>query len=53
MSTWLMKGLLAEYLVILLVCLYERNWTWALYWAGAAILMISVLLIKIKADGHP
>jgi hypothetical protein len=44
MSTWLIRLFLVEYVVIMIVCLFERNWVKAFYWLGAAILNYSILL---------
>lgn len=38
-----MKVLLLEYMVIMVVCLFERNGPRTLYWFGAVLLQISVL----------
>lgn len=43
MSTILIKLLLAEYLIIMAVCVAEKNWPRCLYWIGAAILQVSIL----------
>jgi len=43
MSTFLIKLLLAEYAVILVFCMVERNWPRALYWLGAAFIQGAVL----------
>lgn len=42
-SSNLIKILLLEYIVIMAVCIYERNWAKTLYWFGASILQISIL----------
>ena len=44
MSTLLMKILLIEYVIIMIVCMAEGNWTRTLYWCGAGILQTSVIL---------
>lgn len=43
MSDKLILFLLVAYVVIMGVCIYERNWPRALYWLGASILQISIL----------
>ena len=42
-STLLMKVLLVEYIILFFVCLCEHNFPKSLYWAGAAILTVSIL----------
>jgi hypothetical protein len=44
MSTWLMKFLFVEYLIILAMCIYEKNWARTLYWFGASVIQISILI---------
>jgi hypothetical protein len=46
MSNFLIKILLAEYVIIMVVCLFEKNWPRATYWLGAIILNYSLLLMK-------
>jgi hypothetical protein len=43
LSNTLIKCLLLEYVVILAVCIYERNYPRSLYWFGAALLQVSIL----------
>lgn len=43
-SSLLIKILLVEYIVILFVCIFEHNYYKALYWFGASILQVSILL---------
>jgi len=43
MSNWLIKALLVEYIVIMIVCLYERNYPRVLYWIGASLLQVGIL----------
>jgi len=45
LSSWLIRVLLLEYIIILAVCAYEGNWKLALYWLGASILQSSVILM--------
>jgi hypothetical protein len=45
-STFLMKGLLAVYIIVCVLALFERNWSRSIYWFGAAILQTSVLMMK-------
>ncbi len=47
-STWLIRALLLEYIIILVVCLFERNYKLALYWFGASILQVSILAMNAK-----
>ncbi len=42
-STFLMQCLLVAYVVIMITCLFEKNWPRALYWFAAATITISVL----------
>jgi len=43
LSTLLIKFLLAEYIVIMGVCVWERNWARVCYWGGAILLQFGVL----------
>lgn len=43
MSNLLTKILLIEYVIIMVVCIFERNWPKSLYFGGACILQVSVL----------
>jgi len=43
MSQFLIKLLVAEYIIIMITCLLEHNWWRAFYWLGACILNIGVL----------
>jgi len=43
MSNLLIKCLLVVYIIIMGICLYERNWAKATYWLGASILQVSIL----------
>lgn len=43
MSSWLMRCLLFEYIIIMIVCICEKNWIRALYWLGGSILQSSIL----------
>lgn len=45
LSILLIKCLLASYIVIMVVCLVEKNYLLALYWLGASILQTSVILM--------
>lgn len=47
-SSWLIRILLCEYLIILIVCTCEGNWKLALYWLGASILQTSVIWMAVK-----
>lgn len=42
-SSFLIKILLIEYVIIMAVCVYEKNWARTLYWFGASLLQISIL----------
>lgn len=42
-SQLLIKLLLVEYVFIMGVCVYEKNWARTLYWFGASLLQISIL----------
>ena len=46
MSNILIRLLIVEYLIILVVCLFERNYMRALYWLGAAIIVYATIGIK-------
>ncbi len=43
MSNLLIKMLLIEYVIIMAVCVYERNWARVMYWCGACLLQLGVL----------
>lgn len=43
MSNWLIRLLLVEYVVIMGVCVYERNFPKALYWLSASSLQLAIL----------
>ncbi len=43
MSSLLMKVLVGFYVVILIACIWERNWWRAMYWTGAAMLNIAII----------
>jgi hypothetical protein len=40
-----MKVLLVAYLIISIVCAFEKRWPFALYWFSAALITISVLWV--------
>jgi len=42
-SDVLMKSLLIVYLIISIVCIFERNYPKALYWTSAGMITFSVL----------
>lgn len=44
MSTWLMRLLVVQYIIISIISLFEHNYIRALYWIGASIITVSVLL---------
>ena len=43
LSTFLIKLLLVEYIVIMSVCVWEGNWAHVCYWGGAILLQYGVL----------
>jgi len=43
MSNRLITCLLFAYIVIMGVCIFEKNWARTLYWFGASLLQISIL----------
>jgi hypothetical protein len=43
MSNTLIKCLLLAYIVIMGVCVAERNWPKALYWFAASLLQVSII----------
>ena len=43
MSDKLIMALLVAYVVIMVVCVFERNWPRVLYWFGACVLQVSIL----------
>lgn len=43
MSSLLIKILLVEYIIVAIVCAYERNWPKVLYWISASGLQIAIL----------
>lgn len=43
MSNFLIKCLLAEYLIIAGVCFYEKNYARLLYWISASGLQVAIL----------
>jgi hypothetical protein len=43
MSNLLIKILLIEYIIIMVVCVFEKNWARVLYWFGASLLQVSIL----------
>jgi len=44
LSNTLIKILLVEYVAIMVACIIENNWVKCLYWLGASILNLSILL---------
>ena len=44
MTYWLVVALTLVYLIICLVAAYERNWSTCLYFIGATIINIGLLL---------
>jgi len=43
MSDNIIKLLLGIYIIISIVCLYEKNYAKFLYWVGASIINLSIL----------
>ena len=43
MSNWFIWALIAQYLVIAIVCLFEHNWARVLYYVSAASISVAVL----------
>jgi len=44
MSYWMMVALGVAYLIIMVACGVERKWTDAMYWLGAGIITLSLIL---------
>jgi hypothetical protein len=42
-STWLMKALLVEYMIIAIACAFEHDWAKCLYWVSACGITIAIL----------
>lgn len=42
-SNLLIRILLVEYVIIMAVCVFEKNWARTLYWFGASLLQVSIL----------
>lgn len=45
-SSLLMKGLCIIYAVITAACIFEKNMKLALYWFGATIITMSIMLMR-------
>jgi hypothetical protein len=45
MSEWLTRLLIVEYIVIMVACLVEQKYAFAVYWFGAAVLNTAVLFM--------
>lgn len=45
-SGLLMKALCIAYAVIMVSCIIEKNLTLALYWLGATIITLSIILMR-------
>ena len=43
MSDKLIFCLIIAYVIIMGVCIFEKNWPRALYWFGACVLQISII----------
>lgn len=46
MSHWISWWVVANYVVIMLACAYERRWPMVLYWFGAVLIVISTIWIN-------
>lgn len=46
-STNMMIGLVIIYFIIFCVCLFEKNFITALYWLGAILLNIAVIIMAM------
>ena len=44
MSYWMMYALNVAYVFIMIACCVERKWVDALYWAGAGVITLSLIL---------
>lgn len=49
-SIWLMKLLIVQHLVIAVAAACDRRWGLCLYFAGAVVLSIGVLLMQVKRE---
>jgi len=47
MSSWLIRLLIAEYIVIAIVAACERRWPWSMYYVCAAGISVAVLWMGI------
>ena len=45
-SLGMMRFLWGMYIILTIVCLFERNWGLAVYWLGALILTTGVLMMR-------
>ena len=50
-SVFLTKFFLVQYVVVTVVCIFEKNYITALYWFGATILTTAVLLGMMTTNG--
>lgn len=48
MSTLLMKLLLVEFIIIGLFCLVEGRYALSLYWLGACVIQVSLIIGGVK-----
>ena len=46
MSNWMMIALLAQYVVLAVVAAYEQGWSKSVYFIGAAVIQIGVLMMS-------
>ena len=44
MYIWFTRFLLLQYIMIAIVAMVEKRWVVALYWIGACILQISIMI---------
>ncbi len=45
-SDFMMKALLLQYFAITIAYLVEKNWIFSIYWLGASILNLAVLMMS-------
>jgi hypothetical protein len=47
MSYWMMVSLGIAYVIIMIACACERKWTDFMYWGGAAVITLSLILRRV------
>ena len=45
-STWIMKAFLVQYFICAVVCIFEKKYLLAMYWFGAVILNLAIVLMN-------